>query len=283
MSARQPVVALVHGFLGTPEDWAPMRAALRARGIDGIITVDLLECASTPECAAWLDRAMRIDPESLPETDALDALATEAQRRIRAAASGAGHAPGSVALCGYSLGGRICLALAGRMPDTPACILIGADPGIEDPRERSLRAGRDHAHAVHLMQDPEGFLAAWYAQPLFASLRHGPEFGAVLARRRGALGDPAVRAQWARILEACSPGRCVPRWDAAVRLGSHLAMIHGALDDKFAAIARRLHAREPQVPTISIRGAGHAAHVEQAEACADAIASIVCPPAPAHR
>lgn len=313
----QPIVVLVHGFLGTPQDWDPMRTALAARGIADTIAVDLQAYASSPQCAARLERAARLDPaalagadcaEAMPvsgrehdgaeapfqriegaagscaraEVDGLDALASALDAHIQRAADRAVREARHVILCGYSLGGRICLALACSARITVPCIMIGADPGIQDPRERSLRVGRDHAHATHLRKDPEGFLSAWYAQPLFASLRTSTEYDAVVARRRATLADPAMRESWALILDACSPGRCAPRWGAAAQLGQGLAVVHGALDDKFAAIARRIHVLSPQVPTISIPGAGHAAHVEQPEACADAVASIVAASLPSR-
>jgi 2-succinyl-6-hydroxy-2,4-cyclohexadiene-1-carboxylate synthase len=305
MSDRRPVVVLVHGFLGTPHDWDPMRSALGAAGAMDVRAVDLLACARDPECASALARAAHLDPGALVdaddaarmaiggrehadagtaasaaraasgaacgEPDGLDALASALSAHL----DGAAREGRQVILCGYSLGGRVCLALAAQLHMPVTCIVIGADPGIEDPRERSLRAGRDHAHATHLMQDPDAFIASWYAQPLFASLRTSPDFDAVLSRRRESLADAASRTGWALILDACSPGRCAPRWGVAARLGHRLAVMHGALDDKFAAIARRIHACAPQVPTISIPGAGHAAHVEQPGACAGAVSSII--------
>lgn len=278
MSSAHPIVVLVHGFLGVPEDWDPIRKAMSARGFADTVAVDVRACARSKSCAAALARAAQDDPSLLPATDGLDALAAAVQRDIMVATGDAAALGRPVVLCGYSLGGRICLALACRARDPLPCIVIGADPGIEDPRERSLRAGRDHAHAMHLLADPGAFVSAWYAQPLFASLRTSASVDAVVARRRASLADRDTREAWALILDACSPGRCVPRWTDAARLGDRLAVVHGALDDKFAAIARRLHVLSPGVPTISVPGAGHAAHVEQPEACADAIVSALAAP-----
>jgi 2-succinyl-6-hydroxy-2,4-cyclohexadiene-1-carboxylate synthase len=321
MRDTPPIVVLVHGFLGSPEDWDPVRRALASRGLPDAVTVDLVACAREPECAAALERAAHLDPAALANADALpdvpvggrehaemsqsashdaaghvrasddglDALAGAIDRAIADVRRDASHAGRDVALCGYSLGGRVCLALAGRalagratagIAAAPAgCVVIGADPGIDEASERSLRAGRDHAHALHLRADPAAFLASWYAQPLFASLRTSRAYDEVVARRRAALEASPGRDAWSLILDACSPGRCAPRWSVAAALGSRLAFVHGALDDKFAAIARRIHAHSPQTPTIPVPGAGHAAHVEQPNACADAIASILAAPA----
>jgi pimeloyl-ACP methyl ester carboxylesterase len=319
MSGAPPLVVLVHGFLGSPEDWDAVRRELGACGMPDALTVDLVACAREPECAAALEHAAQLDPDALADADAapgmpvggrehaqaeraaphdaparahasgdgLDALAAALDRRIGDACRDASRAGRQVVLCGYSLGGRVCLALAGRTragvsPVKPACIVIGADPGIDDARERSLRAGRDRAHAMHLRADPAAFLASWYAQPLFAPLRTSRAYDEVVARRRATLEGPSMRDAWSLILDACSPGRCAPRWSVAAALGHRLAFIHGALDDKFAAIARRIHAQSPQTPTIPVPGAGHAAHVEQPKACADAIASILAAPVPSH-
>jgi len=316
VSDAPPLIAFVHGFLGAPEDWDTTRRALAERGLADSMAVDLAACAREPGCAAALERAAHIDPESCADAatdapvggrehvepapasphhapaqahvveDGLDALAAEVERQIGGVCRTASAAGRQVVLCGYSLGGRVCLALAGRalgrMSSVPTCIVIGADPGIDEVRERSLRAGRDHAHAMHLCQDPDAFLCTWYAQPLFASLRTSRDYDAVVTRRRAALDSPRGRETWALILDACSPGRCAPRWSVAAALGHRLAFVHGALDDKFAAIARRIRAHSPQTPTIPIPGAGHAAHVEQPKACADAIASIIAAPVPSH-
>ncbi len=319
MRDAQPLVVLVHGFLGSPEDWDPLRRELDSRGLRDAVTVDLVACAREPECAAALERAAQLDPVALADADALadvpvggrehaemaqpashdgaahvrtsedglDALAGALERAIADACPDASGGGRRVVLCGYSLGGRVCLALAGRatagIAAAPAaCIVIGADPGIDEASERSLRAGRDHAHALHLRADPAAFLASWYAQPLFASLRTSSSYDEVVARRRAALEASSGREAWSLILDACSPGRCAPRWSVAAALGRRLAFIHGALDGKFAAIARRIHAHSPQTPTIPIPGAGHAAHVEQPKACADAIASILAAPVPSH-
>jgi 2-succinyl-6-hydroxy-2,4-cyclohexadiene-1-carboxylate synthase len=316
MTRQRPRVVLVHGFLGTPSDWDAVRTALGVLGTADTVAVDLLRCASSPECEEALARAAHLEPAHLADADTgghahvggrehldslaaphtddlagagrvpdgLDALATALREELQRALGPDADDPESYVMCGYSLGGRVCLARAaqaladGAAHHAPRCVLIGADPGMDDPNERSLRAGRDHAHSMHLREDPGAFLASWYAQPLFASLRVSPSFPQVIGRRRQDLGDPDVRARWASILDACSPGRCAPRWGAAVALGSRIACLHGELDDKFAAIARRIHALSPATPTISIPHAGHAAHVEQPEACADALASILAAP-----
>lgn len=305
-------LVLVHGFLGEPSDWDAVIDALAREGIRQVIAVDLLQCAMADGVGLELERAAADAPSALPASrgasvpvggrehadpgppgnggagseprhDGLDVLADALCADVARLLSARGADASDAALCGYSLGGRAALAAAGRSArqwDGP-CILMGADPGIEDAAERPARAARDDAHAMHLEESPDLFLRAWYAQPLFASLRARADFDAVLARRRARLADPAVRRAWARVLRACSPSRCVSRWGVAASLGARAAFVHGALDDKFSALARQLSVRSPAMPTISVPAAGHAAHVEQPAACAEAL--VACLLAPARR
>lgn len=290
--ARADWLVLVHGFLGEPPDWDPVIAELSRQGTCRAVAIDLLECAMRPGVGAALERAVAGSdaapgsgaaggssavPGSGAQRDGLDVLADAMCAEVERALAAHGADATQAALCGYSLGGRAVLAAAGgpaRAWSGPL-VLMGADPGIDDPSERPARTARDDAHAMHLQESPDPFLRAWYAQPLFASLRARPDFDDVLARRRARLADPLVRQAWARVLRACSPGRCMSRRNLAASLGSRATFIHGALDDKFSALARHLSARAPLLPTISVPAAGHAAHVEQPVSCAQALAECL--------
>lgn len=238
MSPRGEVV-LIHGFLGAPEDFAPLRTALPDVGFR---TVDLLRCRARDVAA----------------------LADE----IAAAAIG----PSTVAVLGYSLGGRIALAIAASRPGLPIrFIAVSAHPGLRDAAERERRAAADDRLAVELARDGmESFVDRWYAQPLFASLREHPDFPAIRARRLG--GDPGP---WAELLRGGSPGRTAPTWAALAGLGDRLAVVAGERDAKYRELAAEVGRIAPRARIHAIAGAGHAIHLERPEALAAAIGPLV--------
>jgi 2-succinyl-6-hydroxy-2,4-cyclohexadiene-1-carboxylate synthase len=159
-------------------------------------------------------------------------------------------APPGTAVAGYSLGGRIALHAAAREPQRFAALaLVGATPGIEDPGERRERARADDELAAW-MEDAtiEEVVDRWERLPIFAT--QPPEL--VAGQRAGRVShDPR---QLAELLRSASPGRLEPLWD---RLPPTLLAIAGELDERYAAIARRM-GNAALVP-----GAGHAAHLEQ--------------------
>ena len=163
---------LVHGFLGSPADWAEVLTRL-SPGIacDCVPLVDL-GCAS-------VDAAAR-------------ALAARLERT-----------PCDV-LVGYSMGGRIAIELAATRPElAPRLVLLGASLGLEDDTERARRAAEDDARAEEILRDGlDAFVERWYRLPIFAPFTRHASFSATRLRR--AQGEAAF---WARCVAACSPGR----------------------------------------------------------------------------
>lgn len=155
-------LALLHGFLGTPDVWTDIAPAnARAVALPGH--------GGDPVHATW---------------DAnLDAVA---------AAIGACDV-----VVGYSLGARVALGLlaTGRVA---RAVLISVNPGISDD-ERAGRRASDAAWARMLRTDGlDAFLTAWEAQPLFATQARAPQASRDARRARRANLDPA---QLARSLE----------------------------------------------------------------------------------
>jgi 2-succinyl-6-hydroxy-2,4-cyclohexadiene-1-carboxylate synthase len=229
-------IVFVHGFLGGPEDFDPLRRMLpRYR----IRTVDLLEYRGRE----------------------LEALSRELARTV--------VKQPTCSIIGYSLGGRIVLRLAEWFPQVAArFIAISAHPGLRDPAERARRAAADDRLADGLLRDGmEAFVDRWYAQPLFDTLRGHPDFTAIRDRRSG--GPPGP---WAAILRGCSPGRTEPTWDALRPLGKRLVFIAGELDPKYRLVAAEVEGFSPEARIHVIPGAGHAVHLERPEALAATLA-----------
>lgn len=238
MSAGGPVV-LVHGFLGGPEDFAPLRSCLP--GI-GFLAVDLLEFRGRDVAS----------------------LAAELANLVRDARARA--------IVGYSLGGRVALALAASGRESGAtCVAVSAHPGLEDPAERDRRAADDDRLADRLRRDGLApFVDRWYAQPLFATLREHPDFPLIRDRRRR--GDPAA---WADLLAGGSPGRTEPTWAALPGLGDRLVAIAGERDAKYRDLAGEIGRRAPRARIHVIPGAGHAVHLERPDALAAVLGPIL--------
>lgn len=218
---------LVHGFTQTPDSWAPVLDALRT-------DVDAL-------------------PIGVPE--GLDFEATAAVLGVRG---------GPATYVGYSMGGRLCLALALDRPDVvERLVLVSASPGIADARERASRRAADERLALEVERDGvDAFLERWLAQPLFASLPR--DAAGIDDRRRGnsverithqlrVLGQGAQPSLWARLPQLAMP----------------VLLVTGAYDRKYRDVASAMaEAIGDNARHVTIDHAGHALHLEQPEALA---------------
>jgi 2-succinyl-6-hydroxy-2,4-cyclohexadiene-1-carboxylate synthase len=224
-------VTLVHGFLGSPEDWDGVAAALGPGAHCERIDLHALGC---------------------------ETLAAAGERL-------AGHVASTApsALVGYSLGGRIALVAAAQGVRIPV-VLLAASPGIEDPAERSARAREDDARAASIRRDGLAeFVGRWYAMPMFDRLRSHEGFASVRDRR--ARGDGEF---WARCVAGCSPGRAASAWGVLPGLAPGSAYAVGTEDDRYSSLADRVAREAPHLRVERIEGAGHALPIEAPERCA---------------
>jgi len=225
-------VTLVHGFLGAPEDWDGVAAAL-----GGTVRCD------------------RVDLRSL----GCGSVAAAAERL---SAHLAREAPG--VLVGYSLGGRLCLAAAAMRRLTIPLVLLSASAGIEDADQRDARAREDDARAGAIRRDGlPAFVERWYGMPMFARLRTMPDFASVRDRR--ARGDGEF---WATCVAGCSPGRSAGAWGVLPSLPHGSAFAVGTEDDRYSLLADRVEREATHVRVERIAGAGHALPIEAPERCA---------------
>lgn len=218
---------LVHGFTQSADSWQPVIDAL-------------------PRDA---------DTVSIEVPEGLDFLST---------ASGIGARGGPGTYVGYSMGGRLCLALALERPDlVEALVLVSASPGIADERERTARRIADERLALDVERDGvDAFLDRWLDQPLFASLPR--EVARVDERRRTNTIDRITHQ-----LRALGQGVQPSLWDALGRLTMPVTLVTGAYDRKYTDLAARMAAAIGEdTRTIVIPGAGHALQLEQPEALA---------------
>jgi 2-succinyl-6-hydroxy-2,4-cyclohexadiene-1-carboxylate synthase len=181
-----------------------------------------------------------------------------------------GEAGGAGVYAGYSLGGRLCLRLALDRPDlVRGLVLVGASPGIADPGARVVRREADEALAAGIERDGvAAFLDRWLAGPLFATL---PE---AVAGRTERLANSAGGLAYA--LRRLGTGAQSPLWERLAGLGPPALLVAGALDAKFAGIARDMAAAiGPAARVALVPAAGHAVHLERPDAMAALLAEFL--------
>jgi 2-succinyl-6-hydroxy-2,4-cyclohexadiene-1-carboxylate synthase len=180
----------------------------------------------------------------------------------------AGLAAGRFALAGYSMGGRIALHVALACPERVSrLVLVSTTAGIDDPAERGARRERDEQLAAWMEQ--AGSIAEvadrWGAQALFAG--QSPE---VAAAARADRLDNHPR-DLAASLRGIGTGAMAPVWERLGELELPVAVLAGARDPKFVALAQRLAERLPRATLTIVPGAGHALTLEAPAAVAAAI------------
>ena len=172
------------------------------------------------------------------------------------------------ALVGYSMGGRVALHVALAHPHRlTALSLIGTRAGIDDPAERAERIAADEALADRIESEGiEWFADFWADRPLFTTQRHrlSAEQRAALRAQRLAC-DPRGLAH---SLRGIGVGAVKPIGCRLSELSMPCALIAGADDSKFMAIAHHMAASIPQADVCLIPDAGHAAHLEAPDATA---------------
>ncbi len=177
-------------------------------------------------------------------------------------------APGDV-LIGYSMGGRIALSTALRAK-CRGLVLLSSSAGIESLAERRARRVKDKAWAKRIRSAAASdFLAAWYAQPVFAGMTRGARKHVMNFRR---VGD---RARWAERIERMSPGRVPASWAKLPKLKIPVLCVAGAKDVKYVGIARRMARLCPQGRLVIVPNASHLVHLDRPERLAAEIRKFV--------
>jgi 2-succinyl-6-hydroxy-2,4-cyclohexadiene-1-carboxylate synthase len=206
--------------------------------------------------ASWEDVAVEAERVALPGHLGGGPLAPDWDGNLAAIAARIGRCD---VVIGYSLGARVALGLVvgGHVPRG---VLISVNPGIADHERAARRAGDAAWAELARGRGIAAFVDAWQAQPLFATQARAPVERLAARRARRLALDPE---QLARSLETMGLAE-MP--DYRARIDDRVALIAGADDAKYVAIARALPAR-----LELIAGSGHDPTLEQPAALADAI------------
>jgi len=217
----------VHGFTQTAASWAPVLSRLPLRTETRSVDAPGHGTAAAVDTDLW---------------GAADHIVT---------------AGGRGTYIGYSMGARIALHAAIAHPDrVSALVLVSGTAGIDDPTERAARRESDEALAARIERDGiDDFLDHWMSLPLFATL---PAEAAGLDVRR-----TNTSSGLASSLRRAGTGAQDPLWDRLGELTMPVLVVAGALDRKFVALARRLHAGIARSSLAIVEDAGHAVPLER--------------------
>jgi 2-succinyl-6-hydroxy-2,4-cyclohexadiene-1-carboxylate synthase len=241
IDGRGPPLLLLHGFTGSTRTWDEVRPDLAERAT--LVLLDLIghgQSAAPPDPERYtLECAVR-DIDAL-----LDALGMS-----------------SIALVGYSMGGRLALHYAVARPDrVNRLILESASPGIEDPNARQQRAETDEALAKRILRDGVGaFVSEWESLPL---LQPGPH---VSANQRAALHAQRLNNSpigLANSLRGMGAGRQISLWSRLSELRMPVQLIVGEQDGRYCDIGRRMQSLLPEARLSVVPDAGHTVHLDQ--------------------
>jgi 2-succinyl-6-hydroxy-2,4-cyclohexadiene-1-carboxylate synthase len=255
MRVLLPVV-LLHGFAGARSAWDEVVRHLRPDLPPDALLLPL--AIAGHEAPAHLASSF---------SGEVDRLAGQAEQGI-----GDGSAGGGSLFVGYSLGGRLALALALRHPRLVArAVLIGASPGLARADERRGRVADDEEWA-RLLEERGigGFLDAWEAQPLFASQRELPAARREAQRR---LRERLDAGELALAMRTLGLGVMPPCWDELPGIGLPVDLVVGERDGKFTALAREMARRLPSSTVHVVPGVGHNVVLEAPAAMARIVAA----------
>jgi 2-succinyl-6-hydroxy-2,4-cyclohexadiene-1-carboxylate synthase len=159
-------------------------------------------------------------------------------------------------LAGYSLGGRLALALMAAAPGRFGKLLIlSAHPGLNAAGERAERRQRDQVWIDRVRRDGiQRFAAAWQRQPLFRQQhRSAPRAVAIQHHRRLRQRPEGL----ARALDCFGLGQMPPTWSAIRDYNGDLHWISGARDAKFLALGEQVCQIRPATTHHILPECGH--------------------------
>jgi len=242
-AGRGTPVLVLHGFTGTTRSLEPLASSLEEN--HDVIRIDLIGHGRSGAPREVGPYAMERCVAQV--VDVLDALGVDRTHVL-----------------GYSMGGRVALALGCSDPERFAsALLVGASAGLESTALRSERGTADRALADRIEGEGlEAFVDHWMALPLFATQRCLGEEALTAARAERLQQRPLGLAN---SLRGMGTGAQPPLHAHLANLRAPVCLVAGELDAKFRAIAVDLASRLPNARTALIGAAGHAAHLEKPE------------------
>ena len=244
---------VLHGFTGSTESWQDQMDSFAP--LADTIVVDLLGHGRTESPSASARYAM--------EAAADDIVALATKLGIK-----------QFHLLGYSMGGRLALALALRYPDRVTSLTLeSASPGIVDEQRREERRRADESLASLIETDGvEAFVSRWERLPLFSSQMTQAESRKDRLRRQRLANNSTGLAN---SLRGMGTGSQPSLWRLLPSVNTPTLLICGALDQKFVQIGKQMAAQMPDARLRIMPDAGHSIHFEQPLAFALTVSEFI--------
>ena len=310
-------MVMLHGWMGDKEEWKEVTARLTDTLPPGwkILTIDLpghgksrrLFSSEIQSVRNALVLGNKGDSELLEELS-LDSMAHSVFQTLKQK-----NITSVDALTGYSLGGRVALAMkrlsmtpsldipsvSGVINDGTKMILVSTNIGIVDSTKQSedqrlsevmdrlkkdddLSAEMQRLVTRRILTNTRSetntlvwsqFLRQWYGAPLWGSLKNNRQVYPEMVERR--IESLSYRAaDHAAVLRQCSPPRCSGEDWRGVQAEDTL-FVAGSLDKKYRRMGREWADVEPSLTYVEISGKGHALLVEDPITVADTITSFI--------
>lgn len=250
--ARPTPVLLVHGFTGTSAVWdGAVETVLAGRPV---IRPDALGHGRSDVAPDPADHAL--SRQAALVLDALDRLGVAKVHGV-----------------GYSMGGRLLLALADAAPERLCSLTLeGASPGIADPAARSARRAQDEVLARLLVAEGvAAFVQRWEALPLFATQTRLP---ADVQERQRALRLSQRADGLAASLRGAGQGLEPPRWERLATLPFPVLFVAGSEDERYRQAGQAVSEAVPDGRFAVIEGCGHSPHLEDPRAFWQAVLGL---------
>lgn len=286
-SKKLKTMVLLHGWMGDKSEWdtAAETLAENLKGEWRIVALDLPGHGNSEilrsDPVHLLRSSLRLDEEmdsAEPPNLSLDAMAVAVEESLKAAGI-----ERIDALAGYSLGGRVALAMQRAsllskdtlLSTNSSLILLSANPGrftvaknhqildqnrlkTDDQLASTLSSLLDQTMLLD-QQDTSSlvfahFLDGWYDAPIWGSIKKLPGYQALVDKRARSLAKRA--RDHSAVLQLCSPPRCrADDWRAVQP--KRTLFLSGALDEKYNAIGAEWSAMVPDITVRNISCAGH--------------------------
>jgi 2-succinyl-6-hydroxy-2,4-cyclohexadiene-1-carboxylate synthase len=237
-NSQKPLILLLHGFLGSSDDWTEVIKYLSQHFY--CLAIDLLGHGKTK-----LLTKMNISFEETASSiiEFLD------QQNID-----------KCFLTGYSMGGRLALLLTLRYPQYfRKVVLESASPGLRTEKERQERIIQDEKIAKDLeLRDINLFLKKWYEQPIFRGLADHKNYPQLLQKRKDS--DLSMLANSLRFL---GTGKQPSLWGEIYQNKIPILLITGKDDIKFQNIAYKMAKLNEFIKVEVIAKCSHNVHFQR--------------------